>query len=151
MDKKWKEDLHQYCRSILESKIHELQKEIAKISEDASNETKSSMGDKYETGREMMMQEKNKLAEQLSLTFKQLSFFNQISLNGSFNSVKSGALVRLKTGFFYLVTSVGKISFEGKEVFVLSPQAPLAQSMWGKKKGEGFSMNNSEQEILEIL
>ena len=50
-----KEQVLQHCQEMIDGQIAELSNEIAKVEESAANETKSSMGDKYETGREMMM------------------------------------------------------------------------------------------------
>lgn len=59
---------------------HQLTEKITKlenlISETraSSNDTKSSMGDKYETGREMLQQEINNLQIQLNEILKQQDF-----------------------------------------------------------------------------
>lgn len=53
----------QICESILrmlEQKIKTVQQSIASIQEARNNETKSSAGDKYETGRAMMQAELDK-------------------------------------------------------------------------------------------
>ena len=56
-----KPKVHEACRVFLMQKIENLSTELEALREAAIAETKSSMGDKYETGREMMMQERNRL------------------------------------------------------------------------------------------
>ena len=43
----------------------------------SSNDTKSSMGDKYETGREMLQQEINNIQRQLNEVLNQQGFFQK--------------------------------------------------------------------------
>jgi len=58
-----------------------------------------------------------------------------------------GSLVETETGFFYIAVSLGEISFQEHMIFVISTESPLAKAMHGKRKGEGFSLNNSKQTI----
>ena len=59
----------------------------------SSNDTKSSMGDKYETGREMLQQEINNLQRQLNETLSQQNSVAKISSEPS-TKVQNGALVK---------------------------------------------------------
>jgi hypothetical protein len=52
-----KEQLYQLCGEYINNREAEIKKVIAEAQDAAANETKSSAGDKYETGREVMQQE----------------------------------------------------------------------------------------------
>ena len=68
-----KEELVNITKSKIQDKIKSLEKLIAETRA-SNNETKSSMGDKYETGREMLQQEINNLQVQVNEVIKQHSF-----------------------------------------------------------------------------
>lgn len=134
---------------------HQLTEKITKfenlISETraSSNDTKSSMGDKYETGREMLQQEINNLQIQLNEILKQQDFLKTILLKTS-DKAEKGALVETDKGLFFISVSLGEIVFENKKIFAISPDAPLAKEMLGKIEGEVFTINNINQTIKNI-
>ncbi|MFY1047673.1 hypothetical protein [Chryseobacterium sp. GP-SGM7] len=115
----------------------------------SSNDTKSSMGDKYETGREMLQQEINNLQVQLNEVLKQRDFLKTI-LSKSSEKAEKGAIVKTERGLFFISVSLGEITFENKKIICISPESPLAKAMNGKYKNEVFSLNNINQKI-EII
>ncbi len=115
----------------------------------SSNDTKSSMGDKYETGREMLQQEINNVQRQLNETLNQQSFLQKLSAE-TCEKVQNGALVKTDKGLFYVSASVGEIAFEDKKIMTISGESPLAKEMFGKKESETFIMNTVTQTIEKI-
>lgn len=115
----------------------------------SSNDTKSSMGDKYETGREMLQQEINNLQRQLNESLNQLSVIQKISTEPS-NKVQNGALVKTDKGIFYIAASVGEIISGNQKVMAISAESPLAKAMLGKKSEEEFTINTIHQKIINI-
>lgn len=116
----------------------------------SNNDTKSSMGDKYETGREMLQQEINNLQIQLNEVLKQQEFLKTIPLKNSDKSEK-GAVVKTEKGLFYISISLGEIVFENQKIMCISPDSPLAKAMNGKQKKEKFIINTISQKIDEIF
>ena len=115
----------------------------------ANNETKSSMGDKYETSREMVQQEINNLQIQLNENIRLRNSLKSINVNQHQN-VGLGSLVETDKGLFYIAVSLGMIDYEKKKIFLISPESPLAQAMNGKTENEVFSMNGTQQKIVKI-
>ena len=115
----------------------------------SSNDTKSSMGDKYETGREMLQQEINNIQRQLNETLNQQSFLQKLNTEAC-TKVQNGALVKTDKGFFYISVSAGEIVFENKKIMTISNESPLAKAMFGKKVKENFIINNTTQTIEKI-
>jgi len=115
----------------------------------SSNDTKSSMGDKYETGREMLQQEINNVQRQLNETLNQQSFLQKLSIE-SCSKVQNGALVKTDKGLFYISASLGEIIFEDKKIMTISSESPLAKAMFGKKELETFIINNIKNNIERI-
>lgn len=115
----------------------------------SNNDTKSSMGDKYETGREMLQQEINNLQRQLNEVLNQQNVLQKITADVS-EKVQNGALVRTNKGLFYVSASMGEIIFENQKIMTVSVESPLVKAMFGKKMGEKFTINNINQDIEHI-
>lgn len=115
----------------------------------SNNDTKSSMGDKYETGREMLQQEINNLQRQLNEVLNQQAVLQKITSDPS-EKVQSGALVKTNKGLFYISASMGEIVFENQKIMTVSAESPLVKVMYGKKTGESFTVNSIYQTIENI-
>ena len=144
-----KEQVLQHCQEMIDGQIAELSSEIAKVEESAANETKSSMGDKYETGREMMMQEKVKLNERLQLLKNHKVALNAVD-DTTHEMVKLGSLVCTNQATFFIVSAIGNVTVKGTPVFVISQAAPLAREMMGKREGEEIRFNGRAQKVLAV-
>lgn len=144
-----KEDLIQIINQKLSEKTQNLEKLILETRA-SNNDTKSSMGDKYETGREMLQQEINNLQIQLNEVLKQQDLLKTIA-NKTNEKAEKGALVKTEKGLFFISVSLGEIISENQKIICISPESPLAKAMNGKQKGETLSVNNMSQKIIEII
>lgn len=135
-------------KTKLSEKIENFEKLISETRASA-NDTKSSMGDKYETGREMLQQEINNLQVQLNEILKQKDFLKTILPKPS-DKAEKGAVVKTDKGLFFISISLGEIKIEGEKIICISPESPLAKAMNGKQKNEVFSINNINQKIENI-
>lgn len=129
-------------------KIQTLENLIAETRE-SNNDTKSSMGDKYETGREMLQQEINNLQIQLNENLKSQQILNNIQ-PVAHKFVALGSFVETEKGKFFIAVSLGEIFFENQKIFVISPESPLAKAMHGKSVNDTFSLNNLSHKIQKI-
>lgn len=143
-----KDQILTIVKQMISSKVQNLENMISET-RTSNNDTKSSMGDKYETGREMLQQEINNLQIQLNEVLKQQDFLKTISIKNS-EKAEKGALVKTEKGLFYISVSLGEILFENHKIICISPESPLAKAMNGKNKNETFSVNNISQSIIEI-
>ncbi|KQT17663.1 hypothetical protein ASG31_09740 [Chryseobacterium sp. Leaf404] len=143
-----KEEILHILKDKISEKIVTLENLIAETRA-SSNDTKSSMGDKYETGREMLQQEINNLQVQLNEVLKQQDLLSTISCKESSKSEK-GALVQTDKGFFYISVSLGNVNYEQVKIFCISPDSPLAKALQDKTEGEQISLKNVAQSILKI-
>ena len=137
----------------LSEKIQTFEKLIAETRA-SNNDTKSSMGDKYETGREMLQQEINNLQVQLNEVLKQQDFiktsFDKLRMTKKFDKAEKGAIVKTERGLFFISVSLGEVIFDNQKIICISPESPLAKAMNGKQKSDVFSLNNMSQKILII-
>lgn len=143
-----KQELLDIIKTKITDKIQSFENLIAETRA-SSNDTKSSMGDKYETGREMLQQEINNLQRQLNESLNQLSVIQKISTEPS-DKVQTGALVKTNKGLFYVTVSVGEIISDSQKIMTVSSESPLVKAMSGKKSAEEFVINNIHQKIVNI-
>ena len=143
-----KSELLEIIHQKISEKIQKLEQLIAETRA-SNNDTKSSMGDKYETSREMLQQEINNLQIQLNEHLKSQKILKNINPNPH-KVVTLGSLVETEKGMFFIAISLGEITFSQEKIFVISAESPLAKAMNGKKTGESFVVNNLSQIIKNI-
>lgn len=141
--------LYAACQSMLTTKIAGLQSNLRGFQDAANAETKSSAGDKYETGRAMMHLEKEKVAHALNEVLKQKKVMDQLS-DQVMAEAQLGALVRTDKGCFYLSVSLGKVTCHGQDVFCLSPVSPLGKMLLGATSGAQLTFNRMTYHIDEV-
>lgn len=143
-----KSEILQIIQDKLSEKIATLERMISETRA-SNNETKSSMGDKYETSREMVQQEINNLQVQLNENIQARNSLKTLNTN-LHQKIGLGSLVQTDKGFFYIAVSLGDITFNEKKIFVISTESPLGKALFGKKQQGEFSLNNLKQKILKI-
>lgn len=115
------------------------------------NETKSSAGDKHETARAKMQSEHEKLSWQMEELKAQYDLLHKFDRERGTEVTASQNLVHTNKGLFFIVIPLGKIEFEEKTVYVISPSSPLGKSLIGLRIAATTRVNNVDYEILEIL
>ena len=146
-----KEALHALCVAYVKGRMHEAEMAIAEAQQAANNDTKSSAGDKYETGREMAQQETNRNLAQLNEANKLMVALNQVGVKSTSATVDTGSLVTTNNGDFYIAISAGSLYLNGKNYFAVSPASPIGLKLKGKRAGEEFNLNGKNYIISSIL
>jgi transcription elongation GreA/GreB family factor len=143
-----KSEILHIIKDKLSAKVLNLERLIAETRA-SNNETKSSMGDKFETSREMVQQEINTLQIQLNENLQALNSLKKINTN-LHQTIGLGSLVETDKGFFYIAVSLAEINFNESKIFVISTESPLGKILFGKKKGEEITLNTIKQKIINI-
>ena len=143
--------LHSHCLAYVQERIQAAQEAIQTAQRSANEETKSSAGDKYETGRAMAQLEIEKHSAQLTESLKLRQVLDHISADDVWEVVRVGSVVMTNQGNFYLAISAGQFFFEGNTYFTLSPASPLGQMLMGLKVQASFVFNKKEYLIQEVL
>ena len=144
-----KEIIVNACIEQITQRIESYKQGIKKIQTDMASETKSSAGDKFETSREMMKQEEEKLSQQVSELKKHSHALQLLSFDKT-ETVKNGSIVETNKGVFYFSTALGKVTIEGNDIMLLSTIAPIFNVMKGKKKGDCITFNTTTFSISEV-
>ena len=146
-----KELIHLHLQLLLNEKIQAWERAIASVKESRDQGTKSSVGDKYETGRAMMQVELEKLQVQLSNTEKLKAQLQGLRLNEKSQRVKPGSLVITDYGSYFISVGIGQIKINGEKIYAVSPVAPVGKLLLGKSIGDVVRYNDRKILIEEIL
>jgi hypothetical protein len=145
-----KQKLYQECLSYVQRSIDAAQLAINEAQEAAKDDTKSSAGDKYETGREMAQQQTNRGMAQLHEANKLKVALNQVPVIPS-TSIENGSVVLTDNGNFYIAISAGSVHVNGVSYLAISLGSPIGQKMKGLKAGNGFNLNGKGYQIQEVI
>ncbi len=146
-----KQALLEEVEELIYQKISVFQKMMDDAQDSANKETKSSAGDKFETGRAMMHLERDKNAKQLSEARKLELFLSQIKADRVFDRVAFGSVVQTDFGNYFISIAAGRIIVDEKKYFAISPQAPLAKELMRKEKGDTITFNDKPIKILDVF
>jgi hypothetical protein len=145
-----KQQLYDQCIAYVQSRMAAAE-DAYKDAEKASNDdTKSSAGDKYETGRAMMQQEKDRNTMQVNEANKLMITLNLISTKGTSKTAENGSLVITNNGKFYLAISAGNLTINDESYFAVSPASPIGMKLKGLKMGDEFILNGKGYKILKV-
>lgn len=136
---------------ILENKIAEIEKAIENVQASVNEETKSSMGDKYEVGRVMAQNEREMLEVQLGEHKREMEILNTVNFFQKFDEVRLGALADISMGKFLIGVSLGKITHEGDAIMLISSNSPIGKDLMGKTIGQSFDFKGKSVKIISII
>lgn len=142
--------IYHACVQVLQDRIQQANLALENAREAVREDTKSSAGDKYETTRERLQQDIRGYQTQLAESQKMRFHLEQLRDIIPGIIIQPGALVKTNLHEIYLAVSIGWIEVEGKRLMVLSPASPMGRLLIGKKAGDRFSLQGTEQTILEI-
>lgn len=142
--------LHQKCLEIVENNISTIKLALHEAQEAANNETKSSAGDKHETGRAIAQLETEKLSNQLNDALNLKQVIAKINPHQQNEQITIGSLVYTTNGVFYIGVSLGKIEVEQETIYVISPVSPIGKLLLTKKEKDSFSLNGINYVIEKI-
>lgn len=147
----FKEKVIQHYNQQIQDKIDVFRDMIEALTEDSKNDAKGSAGDKHETALSMMHIEQEKLNYKLKEFLESKMNFSNTDFDKISDKVTVGSLVQANENYFLISVALSKISIDGKTVFGISPQSPLAVKMLSNVVGYSFSINNSNYEIKQIV
>lgn len=147
----YKHKVFEKCVESVSAQIESAQSEMKKLREMEGEETKSSAGDKYETGRAMLFLEKEKVSIRLSEAYKRQRALGQIRIENIHETVQLGSLVQTDKGNFFISVSLGKETIDGVEFFLISPVSPIGKALSGKKKGDTATFNKATYQVLDLV
>lgn len=146
-----KEKLLRFCWNHVDERMETLRKRSSALQDSLTSETKSSAGDKHETGRAMVQLEQEKLGQQLTELEKTKKILQQVDVQINSEKVRLGSLVKTTSGNYFISISAGLFSDKNLSAFCVSAHAPVARLLLGKEKGGDISFNGKDISILEVV
>lgn len=140
-----KQLLKQHGEQIFLQRIAVTQRAMDEAQAAANQESKSSVGDKYETARAMSHMEKDMHARQLLAHQQELHALRAVNVQSIYQVPAAGAFVRSATAAFFIGAGLGKQSVNGETVIFLSPVSPLAKQLMQKKTGDEFELKGKDR------
>lgn len=148
---KIKEALHASCVGFVEDRLETIQKTIQDIQMSLTSETKSSAGDKHETGRAMLQLEREKAGNQLSEIQKVKEVLSKVDIHKSLKKVGLGSVVYTSESNYFISISAGKVSVKDEQFYAISVSTPIAKLLLSKQEGDVIQFRNGTFTITKIV
>lgn len=139
------------AKARLMARIEELSADAEGMASSRNDQTKSSAGDKHETGRALLQAELDRILAQLAKTRQLQARFNQIDFEKHHTKADTGSLVYTTSGFYLLATGLGKFEVEGTICQVISPGSPIGQSLQGMGAGQVATFRTQSMRVIDLL
>ncbi|SFI77296.1 hypothetical protein SAMN05421638_1079 [Kaistella treverensis] len=141
-----KSDVRSHIQNIIIQKIEKLER-FMEFTLEASREIKKTP--KYDSIREEMQEEIYQMQKQMASLNHLRRNLGKV-LNTPTERVQVGSIVFTNKARFYISVSLGEFFFEGDRFYAISEESPMAKTMFGKKPGDAFVLNNISQVIEQI-
>lgn len=148
---KTKENLYSQCLEFVENRFNTIQNTINEIQESLTSETKSSAGDKHETGRAMLQLEREKAGHQLAEIQKIKEHFSKINISKSSEFIGLGSVVYTTKSNYFIAISAGKLKVDSEVFYAISPNTPMGQLLLGKTVGDEVVFRDQKFKIENIF
>ena len=145
-----KEQAYKFCEDYILNRLQRIKKNIQEIQTSLASETKSSAGDKHETGRAMLQLEREKLGQQLMEAEKTKMILEKVAIKKKNEVISVGSLFGTNKHCYFIAISAGLVEVDQQKVFCVSAQTPIAKQALGKSVGASFVINGLEQHIVWI-
>lgn len=150
-DKELKNTLLNHCKDVVEKRYGKIKQTIAGIEESLFEESKSSAGDKHETGRAMLQIDRENAGKQLQEIEKLQQLVRKIDVNSKSDYARLGSLVYTNQATYFLSISIGAVPVGKTSYMCVALNSPIGQLLSGKKKGEAFVFNKKEITVKSIV
>ncbi|MCZ4318277.1 3-oxoacyl-ACP synthase [Aequorivita viscosa] len=145
-----KTELLQHCHKQVDNRYKKIKQTIADIEESLLEESKSSSGDKHETGRAMLQIDRENAGKQLQEIEKLVQLLKKIDVNTTSDYARLGSLVYTDKFTYYLSISIGTASVANTDYLCVALNSPVGLLISGKRKGDEFILNGNEFKIKNL-
>ncbi|MBR9915464.1 MAG: 3-oxoacyl-ACP synthase [Algicola sp.] len=143
--------LFELCQNAVDLRLQAVETKIKDIQESLASETKSSAGDKHETGRAMLQLEREKAGQQLAQIEKSNRILSQIKRIKPSKNIGLGSLVLTTNANYYIAVSVGELHVNETTYYAISADTPMGQLLLGKSTGDNINFRSNTFKITEVL
>ena len=148
---KTKEYLYLQCEDFVENRFQAIQNTINEIQESLTSETKSSAGDKHETGRAMLQLEREKAGNQLAEIQKIQAQLSKISIANTSEVIGLGSAVYTNKSNYFIAISAGELKIENDIFYAISSNTPIGQLLMGRTVGDEVIFREQKFTIEKVF
>jgi len=148
--KNLKGDLYEACRQFVNKKLINIEAVMQSNRMGLENESKSSAGDKHETGRAMLHLEMEKASQQFEVVRNMKEVLEKIDIASSSKHIRLGSLVETDQGIYFLSISAGQVNIDNKAYYAVSSSSPIGSKLLGKSLGEQVVLGSKIIQILSV-
>ena len=131
-----KKHIYNYCLEFVESRLKTINNSILELQQSLYTETKSSAGDKHETGRAMLQLEREKVGNQLAEIQKIKEILKKTDISKSSEIICLGSLVFTSKSNYFIAISAGNISVNNQQFYTISMDTPMGHLLTAKRIGD---------------
>jgi len=142
--------IYEQLLKIVDSKVEIAQKELQAANESRNNETKSTAGDKHETGRAMIQLEIERLGVQLSKAVSLKEKLAQIDIQQIRNKVELGSLIITDQENYFISIGHGKLVIDNEDYYCISMASPIGELLIDQEVGSSVIFRKKELTIQEV-
>lgn len=146
-----KTQLLQLCNQSLDMRLQSVLAVIEDIIQSLQSETKSSAGDKHETGRAMLQLEREKAGHQLAEIEKTKQILSKINVESTSKNIGLGSIVFTSQSNYFISISAGELKVDGETFYAISASTPIGQLLLGKSVGDELTFRNITFNITKVL
>lgn len=146
-----KQLLYFQCVEFCNNRLLNIQKTIEEIQESLTSETKSSAGDKHETGRAMLQLEREKAGNQLAEIQKTQETLSKIDASKTSKVIGLGSIIYTTHDNYFIAISVGELKVDGQKFYAISTNTPIGKLLIGKEVGDVLSFREKEFRVVAVL
>mgnify|MGYP001038300888 CR=1 FL=1 len=145
-----KKELFIQCETFVNKRLQNVEEIISSNQKALQSETKSSAGDKHETGRAMLQLEMEKASQQLAGISQMKQTLSKIDVSKISNIAHLGSIIETNTAHYFISISAGNLMYKEKSYFAVSVSSPIGKLLLGKKKGDEVYFNKKKISIKNI-
>ena len=146
-----KENLYKQYLSFIDNRLKNINNVISEIQESLQSETKSSAGDKHETGRAMLQLEREKAGNQLAEIQITQEILSRVDITQKAEVIGLGSVVYTTQNNYFISISAGEIKANQSSFFAISPSTPIGKLIVSKKVGEEVIFRDQKFTITDII
>jgi transcription elongation GreA/GreB family factor len=151
LDLEIKEALFRQCEAFVNKRLQTVEAVISSNQLALQSETKSSAGDKHETGRAMLQLEMEKAGQQLAGIMQMKEILAKVDLVKTAKNVRLGSIIFTKKVNYFLSISAGQLVVADKIYFAVSVSSPIGKLLLGKQENEEITFNGMLYKVQKIV
>jgi 3D (Asp-Asp-Asp) domain-containing protein len=114
-----KQELYNQCLEFIDNRLQTVQNTIKDIQKSLLSETKSSAGDKHETGRAMLQLEREKAGHQLAEITKVKETLSRVNIEKPSQIIGLGSVVYTSGINYFIAISTGELIVNNEKFYAI--------------------------------